>query len=247
MKIKRALGVGLNDYPGKIAAVLFTPSCNWKCPACHAKYIIEHNLDDSYISEQDVFDYLSSRKLRAVVLLGGEPTCQNGLIEFTRKLKQKNISVKLDTNGSNYAVLKELLEKKLVDYVAMDVKGPFKLYRNLTGQKHIDFRDDYMKGMVLTSQFPEYEYRTTVCPVIRDNGEISFLTLDEIVETAKEIAEVTGMNHHNYVIQSFKPVENGLIDSRLEKFKETPPQLLNEMKKEIIKYLPNCKIRGEYD
>lgn len=236
--------VSFIDYPGKNSTIIFVPGCNYRCPACHAKHLVE-NRNFQGISEEEIFKYLDSRKgkINAVVICGGEPTLQAGLKDFCEKLKEKGLAVKLDTNGSDYIILGDLLAKGVVDYIAMDVKGPLQIYADLVGRKFLDARDGYEKAIAIVSQFPNYEFRTTIVPVIRRNGEISFMTPEEIGETAKLIYDCTGNREHKYFLQPFVPRKGELIDSRLEDFPETPHELLEEMKKEARKYLPNCEIR----
>ncbi len=242
MRIRNFLEESFNDYSGKIASVVFTPGCNYCCPSCHAKQLLESGED---VGESDFFEYLDSRKgwIEGVCISGGEPTQQLGLKFFAERLKRKGLLVKLDTNGSNHAVLGELLEESLIDYVAMDVKGPRMIYADLVGRKFLDERDDYGKAIAVTTGFPDYEFRTTVAPVVRRSGEISFMTPEEIGETAKLIYDWTGRNNHKYFLQPFVPRENGLVDARLEEFPETPKELLEEGKEEAKKYLLRCRIR----
>lgn len=233
------------DYPDKLSCVIFLPKCNYRCPNCHNPQLLEQG--EEAISEEGFLNRLEeSGYLDGVVISGGEPTLQQGLEGFIKKIKKgrNNFLIKLDTNGSNYIVLGDLLKEKLVDYVAMDVKGPPQIYADLIGKEFVDARDGYEKAIAIVSQFPDYEFRTTVVPVVRRNGEISFMTPEEIGETAKLIYDCTGSREHKYYLQPFVVPKNGkLLDSRLEKFGETPKELLEEMKKEAIKYLPNCRIR----
>jgi len=245
MKIADWRKISSIDYPKKISTVIFTSECNYKCPACHAKNILYSN---ELIPEQKILDYIDftnkeKKLIDAVVLCGGEPTLQLDLIYFAEKIKKMGFAIKLDTNGSRFAILQELKESKLIDYVAMDVKGPRELYPNLVGREFLDRRDDYEKAIGIVSQFPDYEFRTTVVPVVRDSGEISFMTPEEIGETARLIYNCTGRDNHKYFLQKFVPRENGLLDSRLENFPETPTEILEKGKKEAMKYLPNCRIR----
>ncbi len=230
------------DFSGKISAVVFTPSCNYECPACHAKYILRKSWDENVLKEEkELFDYLDSNEgwVEGVVLCGGEPTLEDDLIQFTKKIKERGLAVKLDTNGSNPQVLKELLDKNLVDYVAMDVKGPKYLYSSIVG-KNVDTKKVEESMKLLEGK--NYEFRTTVSPILV--GQIvRFMNVEEALETAKWIIETTGNNSHNYYLQKFVPRESGLINSRFESFPETPYPLLQDMKEKIIKYLPNCRIR----
>lgn len=241
MKIGAALEFNLIDYPGKIAAVAFTPGCNYLCPHCHAAPLLANAKD---IGDEGFFKYLDTVKdwVNGVVICGGEPTLQPALIPFIEKVRSRNLSVKLDTNGSNPALLTRLLNEGLVDYVAMDVKGPKFLWPATAG---VEGHEAAMsESMRLVSLFPDYEFRTTVAPVVRGDGEINFLTVQEMAATARLIATATGGDKHKYFVQKFVPRKDGLLDKRLETFPETPPQLLEDIHKEVSKYLPKAEIRG---
>ena len=230
----------LIDYPGKLASIIFTSGCNYRCPACHAKNIV---LGNGSVSEDKILSHLDSQKgfIDGVVLCGGEPTLQLDLPFFIEKLKSRNLSIKLDTNGSNPEIIKNLLENKLVDYVAMDIKGPKSLYPKLCGKEFIDFRE-LEKSIVLASHFPDYEFRTTIAPVIRDS-EISFMKIDEAVDMARWIVQVTEKDNHMFYLQKFVPKKGELLDEKLESCPETPKSLLEEMKQAMKPYLKNVEIR----
>ena len=118
----------LIDFPGKISAILFTSGCNFHCPYCHNPELV--NETASLLSEEEVFSFLERRKtiLDAVTITGGEPTIHDDLVPFIRKIKNMGFLVKLDTNGTNPGVVKQLQESELIDYVAMDVKAPLASY-----------------------------------------------------------------------------------------------------------------------
>ncbi len=230
------------DYPGKISTIIFTARCNFKCPGCHAKNIIATK---NRVLEKEFFKYLNSKKdwIEGVVICGGEPTVEPDLMDFIKKIKEKGFLVKLDTNGSNPEKLSELLKNNLVDYVAMDVKAPKALYGKVTGTKDLNHIDSIEKSMKIVSKFPNYEFRTTIFPVIRKDGEISFLTPKEIESLATWLVEITGNKEHKYFLQAFVPRVGELMDERLEEFPETPEDLLNDMHEKVVKHLPNAKIR----
>ncbi|HPO83020.1 MAG TPA: anaerobic ribonucleoside-triphosphate reductase activating protein, partial [bacterium] len=117
--------LSLIDYPGKLSAVVFTRGCNFRCPYCHNPELIEDNGGD-IIDEEEVFSFLDERKgkLDGVVMTGGEPTLQSDIAEFLEKVKRLGFFVKLDTNGSYPERIKELIDRKLLDYIAMDIKAP---------------------------------------------------------------------------------------------------------------------------
>ena len=125
----------LLDYPGKIACLIFTRGCNFRCPFCHNSSLIENNDSTQQISEDDVLKYLEKRRglLDGVCISGGEPLLQKDIYKFIKKVKDMGYAVKLDTNGSSPVKLKELIDAKLVDYVAMDIKNDFLNYDKTSG------------------------------------------------------------------------------------------------------------------
>ncbi len=248
MKIAGLQKESLIDYPGKISTVIFTQGCNYNCGYCHNPEFKKSG--EGKIPEEEILKYLDSRKgwIEGVVISGGEPTLQNGLERFIEKIKERNLFVKLDTNGSNPQILKSLLEKKIIDYVAMDVKGSILLYPSVVGREFMDERDDIGKGIGIVSNFPDYEFRTTIIP-INENGRMRWMTPEEIGDTAKLIYNWTGSNEHKYFIQSFKAIEkeNGndlyLKKNLPKEMHETPVKHLRECLKEAKKYLPNANLR----
>lgn len=241
MRISAALSFNLIDYPGKIAAVAFTPGCNYRCPHCHAKQLLNGmpSVDDG-----EFFKYLETVKdwVNGITVCGGEPTLQPDLEPFIREAHCRGLAVKLDTNGSDPELLAGLLADKLVNYVAMDVKGPAELWPATTGKT--GHEEAMLESMRLVQRFPDHEFRTTIAPVIRAGGEISFFTLPEMAAAARLITGTTGTYGHKYFVQKFVPRKDGLLDARLEAFPETPPQLLQDIRTEALKFLPNTQIRG---
>jgi len=134
MKISGLQRVTASDFPGRLAAIVFTQGCNFHCPFCHNSSLLPMDAD-SLIGEDTVFGFLQKRKslLDGVVITGGEPCLQDDLAKFCRKVKDMGFAVKLDTNGSRPAVIKELLHENLVDFIAMDIKAPLSRLPELTG------------------------------------------------------------------------------------------------------------------
>lgn len=152
----------LIDYPEKISAIIFTQGCNFRCPYCHNPELILDKADSS-MEESALLNFLKTRmgKLDGVVITGGEPTLHKDLPEFIKKIKNMGFSVKLDTNGTNPSMLQELLDKKLVNYVAMDIKAPITKYSEVVCAK-VD-TDNILKSInILKNSGIEYEFRTTV-------------------------------------------------------------------------------------
>lgn len=158
----------LLDYPGKISCIVFTQGCNWNCRYCHNKELIKflpaikykNNSEDFYY--YSIFKLLEKRtnRLDAVVITGGEPTEQIQLIDFIKKIKKLGLLVKLDTNGSNPDVLKEIIDAKLVDYIAMDIKAPLYKYSLIIRKR---FYPDKIKKSIelIKNSGIQFEFRTT--------------------------------------------------------------------------------------
>lgn len=172
MKIAHLLPTTLIEYPGKVAALIYTAGCNFRCPFCHNSELV---LPDKVkalhcIPEDDVLHFLRERQgfLDALAITGGEPTLQPDLAEFLARVKGIGYLIKLDTNGSNPGVLARLFDEKLVDYVAMDVKGPEERYSELAG---VNVDTDAIKETIrlIIDRAPDYEFRTTVAPTITPN------------------------------------------------------------------------------
>jgi len=240
MIIKKIISESSIDYPGKFGPVIFTQGCNFNCGFCHNPELISLKLDE----DKQILQQLNNIKQKAkhgwyngACITGGEPTIHLELFNLIHQLKEMKLDVKLDTNGYNPEVLKKL--KEVIDYCAMDVKGPKELYSSII-QKNIDI-SKIEESMKIVQEFPDYEFRMTIVPFIRDK-EISFLTEDEVELAVKWLVDVTGNNQHTFVLQKFIPINN-LNDKSLEKMPETPDDLLKKIQERVKKILPNCRIR----
>lgn len=163
MRIGGLQKFSLIDYPGKVACIVFTQGCNFRCGYCHNPELVIPNQFSPAISEEKIFNFLRSRQeyLQGVVVSGGEPTLQKDLAVFLGKIKQLGYLIKLDTNGSHPDRLGRLIHSKLVDYIAMDVKTSLGRY-----QEMIDARVDGEKirasiDIIIHSGL-HHEFRTTV-------------------------------------------------------------------------------------
>lgn len=149
------------DYPGKIASVLFTQGCNFRCPYCHNAALVTDAQEAKDL--EDVMDYLKSRKkfVDAVVISGGEPTLHADLLPFLKELKQEGFSIKLDTNGTRPNRLNQWINAGVIDFVAMDIKQAIPQYGHLV-QKPVDLEAiEESVALIRMSGLP-YEFRTTV-------------------------------------------------------------------------------------
>lgn len=164
MKIYNIVKCSFVDYPGKIAAVIFTRGCNFNCSEwCHNKHIIPFD-GPCNTTEEEVLSFLKTRegKLQGVVITGGEPTIQPDLIDFLKKVRALNsFSIKLDTNGYRPDVLKRVLDLHLVDFVAMDIKAPKDKYHLLTKVPYSESKIGTSIDLIKKSGLP-HQFRTTV-------------------------------------------------------------------------------------
>jgi pyruvate formate lyase activating enzyme len=198
MKYAGMIKQSLVDYPGEIAAVLFTQGCNLRCPFCHnPDLLIKPKLMVKTIDIEEVLEFLQQRRgfLDGVVITGGEATLNQDLPADIARIKALGFLVKLDTNGSNPAMLEQLLRHKLLDYVAMDIKAPldYKQYRAACGRlSSEDFFSIRSSVNLLKNTGTKVEFRTTVVPALH--------TAEDIVEIARYIEGC-----QLYTLQQFNP------------------------------------------
>lgn len=161
--------VTLIDYPGKIATTVFLLGCNFRCPFCYSPELVlpEKMKNQPTISFADFFNFLKQKRglLEGVVICGGEPTIFQDLPEFAKQIKKLGFLVKLDTNGSSPEILEKLIEKRLLDYVALDIKGPKEKYDFFAGTK-VNLPKIEKSINLLKNGEIDYEFRTTVAPGI---------------------------------------------------------------------------------
>ena len=160
MKIHGLQKLTLLDFPEHTACTVFTAGCNFRCPFCHNASLVECRGDE--ISTADFFAFLEKRKglLDGVAITGGEPLLQPDIKEFIKEIRARGYAVKLDTNGSFPDKLKELLDEKLLDYVAMDVKSSPEEYRIAAGVS-VDFEKIKRSMALIRESGTPYEFRTT--------------------------------------------------------------------------------------
>ena len=219
----------LLDYPDRISAIVWTVGCNFKCPFCYNKNLVNGNVE--LISEDEILSFLKKRKgmLEALSISGGEPLLQKDIADFTAKVKKLGYLVKIDTNGTFPEMLKELIDKKLVDYISMDVKAPKKKYNQLAGVKTNISKIEKSVDIIKNSA-PDYEFKTTFVP--------DLLKKEDIIEIAKWLKGAG-----KYFLQQFK-INPPLISSKMEKVVPHSKEYLLETFEEIKPYFKNCFVRG---
>ena len=231
LKIGGMQKMTLIDYPGKMAAIIFMSGCNFKCPYCHNRDLVYTPENYEYVDSEEVLDYLEKRSnvLDGVCVSGGEPLMQDDLERFIRRIRKLGYAVKLDTNGFYPDKLKNLVEKKIVDYVALDIKNTKEKYGETIGTatdsfdvKPIEKSLKYLKNSKV-----EFEVRTTVVK--------EFHTLDDL----KAIAKWVGPVDHFY-LQQFEDNGNTIQEGLHAYSKEEMEGFL----KEIQKLIPSAELRG---
>mgnify|MGYP001327242371 CR=1 FL=1 len=218
----------LVDYPGKIAATIFTIGCNYRCSFCHNPEIVKGIA--KVIPEETIFDFLKSRKdlVDGVCITGGEPTIQSNLVEFIKRIKHLGYAVKLDTNGHRPEVIKKLLSKNLLDYIAMDIKAPWKKYDRIVVCPS-DLEKVKESVLIIREGQVPYEFRSTVLPALHSEKDI--------LAMAKQIKGAD-----KYFIQQFRPA-SALVDPEfLSKITYTKKQL-NEILQTFKDWFKVCRVR----
>ena len=200
-----------------------------RCPFCHNRSLVFLNENDSEISAADIIDYLENRckVLDGVCISGGEPTLHKGLKDFIRKIRSLGLKVKLDTNGSNFEVLKELVEEGLLDYVAMDIKNCPEKYPETVGFESYDIGEIEKSKNYLLEGHVDYEFRTTVVK--------EFHGIDDIRKIGEWIRGA-----RRYFLQNFEDhgtcIQSGLGEVGVE--------TLEQMSETVRPYVENVEIRG---
>ncbi len=228
MKIGALQKTSLIDYPGEICAIVFTVGCNFRCPYCHNPELVRGSIKD--MDMDGLFDFLKKRagKLSAVSITGGEPTIHSDLIDFIKEIRLLGYEkIKLDTNGTNPKILEELIQERLVTYIAMDIKAPLDRYGAVTGYEYdiglIEKSIDIIKNSRI-----DYEFRTTVIEGFVEKEDV--LLIADLIKGAKA-----------YYIQRFIP-SKALNESFLSK-RSISNEELDEIRQKIGKMFDIFEIR----
>ncbi len=222
---------------GEFCSLIFLPRCNFRCPFCHNVNLVLHPEKLETIPFEYVEDKLKAQKVWAdgVCITGGEPTLHSSLLELCAKIKEMGFLVKLDTNGTNPALLKDLMDRKLLDYVAMDIKAPLTVekYSEATGVNAETLLENVKESIrLLMESNIDYEFRTTVVPTIH--------TLDDIKQICRSLKGCK-----KYVLQKFdvpigktvlSPVfkSKSLSEEEMQKFLATAQEVIPYAKRRKI-------------
>ncbi len=227
--------LGLNkttllDYPEHVAATIFTGGCNFRCPFCHNKDLVFPQKTTTY-SENEILSFLKKRAgvLTGVCITGGEPTLQKDLTDFLARIKDLGYLIKLDTNGYQPDILHNLLNQKLIDYCAMDIKNSPGKYAITAGLSSCDLHritESVSCLLSLTGSFP-FEFRTTLVRELHDREDM--LAISEWLKGAPA-----------YYLQSYTDSKN-VITSGYHALSE---QSLSEYRDICLQNIPNTQLRG---
>lgn len=226
MKISGFQKLSLVDFDGHMSATIFVSGCNFLCPFCHNSGLVKST--ETELDKNEIFEYLKKRfgLLDSVCISGGEPTLYPDIPEFISQIKQMGYLVKLDTNGTNPKMIKNLVENKLIDYIAMDIKNDLDGYTMTIG-KNFDLSAVEQSIKYIMSCQIDYEFRTTL--VEQFHNEKSISNISKLIKNAKK-----------YYLQKFVDsgncLENGL--------KEVSKEQAKKFQDILMKNIPNTKLRG---
>jgi pyruvate formate lyase activating enzyme len=255
MKILGFQAESFIDWQAGLSSVVYTGNCNFKCYGCHAGGLIKKTEE---IIPEKVLKKLAARRryIDKIVICGGEPTLESDLTEFLEKLKSFGMQIKLDTNGSNPDKLREIMDRNLVDYVAMDVKSSRELYSRVIGIETSNaFFDRIEQSMKLLCSLGagKYEFRTTLFPIVSRDGnkeEFRWMTSEEIKNMCGWIAKATGKKEHSHYLQKFQTRDEEIIIDKSfsksnlpEQYHETPSETLEQIRADCKKAGYELKIR----
>lgn len=224
----------LVDFPGMVAATVFTRGCTFSCHFCHNPELVLPKQFNPLIPEKDFFDFLESRlgKLGGICITGGEPTIHPDLPEFISHIQAMGFKVKLDTNGSNSRMLEHIIKDGDVDYIAMDVKSPAAKYAEITNPKSQTLNKSQISNvkssikLIMRSKIL-YEFRTTVAKPLHS------------VEDMEDIGKLID-GAEKYFIQNYEKSKQINEGMELEPFSRKE---LGKMAKIIEKYVKNVEVR----
>jgi pyruvate formate lyase activating enzyme len=218
MKIGGLQKFSLIDFPGRISAIVFTQGCNFRCPYCHNPELVDPAQYGQTLPEAEVISFLEKRRgrLDAVTLTGGEPTLQPDIDRFLREIKRMGYLTKIDTNGSNPDVIERLIRGSLIDYLAMDVKGPLRKYEWIANVK-VETAKIRKSIELIAASGIEHEFRTTV---VR-----SQLDHEDLVATAELL------NEGVYLLQPFVPAK--CLDQRFLTEASYSPEEFSDIRKQL--------------
>lgn len=217
----------LLDFPGRVACILFTGGCDFRCPFCHNASLVKAGTSSIEVGELYAFLYKRKPMLDGVVITGGEPLLHPDLAALIKPIRGMGYQIKLDTNGHHPDRLEALLEEKLIDYAAMDIKNSPERYADTSGLVMADMKKIERSIQLLMTRAPDYEFRTTVVREFHD--EASLIAAAEMIRGAKR-----------YFLQSYRDSGDILAGS----FNAYSPEEMTLMLDSVKSIIPSAELRG---
>ena len=230
INIKGVQKTSLIDYPGQVASIIFVSRCNFRCPFCHNPELVFNEIKED-IKPEEVFDFLKKRKrwTGGVCITGGEPMLHKGLPEFMKEINNLGFKVKVDTNGTNPEMIKKIIDEKLVDYIAMDIKAPLDDYKKAT-KVNVDMKAIQKSIDIIMNSGIKYEFRTTVVPGLFDEKDAE--KIGKWLKGAKKMC-----------LQQFRN-QDKVLDEKFQGIEPYRPKKLKEFKQILSKYIKKVEVRG---
>ncbi|MFH1890678.1 MAG: anaerobic ribonucleoside-triphosphate reductase activating protein [Candidatus Kuenenbacteria bacterium] len=221
----------LIDYPDKLAAIIFTAGCNFRCGFCYNPELVTQIDKKSFIPEKYILNFLEKRKkvLDGAVITGGEPTMHKDLPEFICKIKKMGYFVKLDTNGTNPKMLEKLINNKLINYIAMDIKGPLGKYRGIAKAKVNTKNIKESIKLIMKSEL-NYEFRSTILPALHKKQDLERMA--KLIKGAEK-----------YYLQKFR-LEKKLNDLTFVKYKSYTDKEMKQLTEICKEHVRECRVRA---
>ncbi len=231
--IKGFVESSLIEWEGNIVAILFLPHCNMRCPYCHATHLVRNPNELESIPLEVVAKSIEKHKewLDGVVISGGEPTFHDDLDMLIKIFKNMGLKVRLDSNGTNPDKIEDLIQRELIDCIAMDIKAPLRDGKyNEVGGVLCSLSDLARSIKLIMESGIEYEFRTTVCP--------AFLNKADVVEIAHSIAGAS-----RYILQAFRPTN--CLDNTMFDVVPYSEDEMRDFAESARRFVKNCYVRGE--
>lgn len=216
MKICGIEKFSMVDWDTKIVCTLFASGCNFRCPFCHNASLALSN--QAPLDENEIFDYLEKRKglLDGVCVSGGEPTLSHDLEEFIGKIKALGYKVKLDTNGTNPTMVQNLINKGLVDYIAMDIKNSPEKYATTTGLASISLDNILESVRIIKSSGIAHEFRTTIIKEFHTENDLKRIA--DIVDGCDGYFLQQYVDRDSCISHGFTPIDKTTAENWLNHF-----------------------------
>jgi len=231
MKITGLQKTSLIDYPGYVAAIVFTQGCPWRCGYCHNPELNAFITEGvALLPDDEVLAFLAKRRgvLDGLVITGGEPTSQPDLLDFMKQVKALGLLVKLDTNGVAPSVVEQAIQQHLVDYLAMDIKAPLGKYAVTVGRPVVD--DNIRRSIqLIMGSGVDYEFRSTILPALH--------TADDVIAMAQLVSGA-----RRYYLQKFRPMTK-LLNPAFEGYLAFSDDDMRRLAESCRPYVAVCDVR----